>query len=67
MLFYLKEVSNELSKLKAPIQSLSQHTDALNDVSIFVDDEKEVMRHASGELQLQYVKCRDKTEEMKKR
>ena len=60
-------MTDELSKVKPLISKLSQQTDALGDVTLFMDDEKTVMKKTSEELQLQYVGCRDQVAALKEK
>lgn len=53
--------------MKPLITKLSQQTGALSDVTLFVDNEKQVMKQSSEQLQLDYVECRDQVAQIKSR
>ena len=51
--------------MKPLIAKLSDQTEALGDVTLFMEDEKTVMKKSSEALQLQYVECRDEASNLK--
>ncbi|XP_066934822.1 utrophin-like isoform X2 [Clytia hemisphaerica] len=61
----LNKICEELSKVKPLIAKLSDQTEAIGDVTLFMEDEKTVMKKSSEALQLQYVECRDQASNMK--
>ncbi len=43
--------------MKSPISKLSQNAKALHDVTIFVEDEKELLKQSSDELSADFESC----------
>jgi len=63
----LSEVTAELNKYSSPMKKLASQTVAVGDVTIFKDDEKDLMKQSFEDLLAQYKNCQSMAEKGKKR